>query len=334
MAIYFQGNEKEDFPSINAPNGWSYINDPGGWNRSYVRSTNRLLYTDWCETDTFSATDFYTHFFGGWGLLTNASPTYPIMGFYSGSTCYLGLWFNNSNGNYDGKYWNGSSWVTIFSSNAVFYNAAYNWDFYIKVGTSGTGEFKVYYNNQVIGSTNSLDTTFGGAVSSFTKVRMGVGNNNGVGAFYFSEVIVADWPTLGARLPTISPNAAGTYTEFAGGSYTAIDDLGLLSDFLTSNTANERMSAGFTDLSALGTGESIVNVKVLATASRDTVGPQNANLFTRISATDYHGSDQAVQTTLAAVPRPVQNWATSPATSSLWTVTEINAAEFGMRSRT
>lgn len=329
MAVYFQGNEYEDFATVNNATTYAttYVN-------SYVRTGMRFacLSTASAETSSFSANDFWTHYFGL--LVYNANtPAGGIVTFYSGSTAYLQIYHNDSTRYLEGRYWNGSSWVTCFTYANSQNTIAYAHDIYIKVGTAGTGEFKFYVNNQVAGYATGLDTTFGGAVSNFTKVRFDANYGLG-GIFYVSEVIVADWPTLGARLVTTYPNAAGTYTEFAGGSYTAIDDTALTSDLLTSNTNGERMSAGFFDIAALGSGESIANVKVTSATSRDTSGPQNANIFARISGTDYNGSDQAVQLNIATTPRVIQDWATSPATSSAWTVTEINGAEFGIRSRT
>jgi len=48
----------------------------------------------------------------------------------------------------------------------------------------------------------------------------------------------------------------------------------------------------------------------------------------RISGIDYEGTEQFLPTTYSPV---TQQYDTSPATASAWTVGEIDAAEFGIR---
>ena len=152
-------------------------------------------------------------------------------------------------------------------------------DVYIRRGSPGEG--RVYVNNVPAISTTVLDTTFGGAVSSYTAWRGNGCRNYFTGYAYYAEVIVADWNTIGAKLVTRIPDAAGTWNEWTGAGYTAVDEAVPTSDFMVSGTPNQRFSTSFSDFPAPGTGESIEAVRMSAALVKDAGGPQNYNYFAR-----------------------------------------------------
>ena len=335
MTVYFQGAEREDFILSNLA-GITH-NAGGGYNGTNSRCSMVVAAPNasyWMDTTTFSSSDFWTHFTGQWDG-NNVSPvaTYTVA-WFSGSTPYIGLSFDNSLITL--KYWNGSSWSTAMTSNQINpRDTMYTYDVHIKVGSAGVGEIRVYANGVPIVYTNSVDTTFGSTVSNFTKVRFASGSDNGFwGRTFYSEVIVADWNTLGARLQTLVPNAAGNYSQWVGAGYTAVDEITNSSDFMSSNTVDQRFSFGTSNASSLTATESIKGVKVVGTFTKDLTGPQAVDFFTRIGTNDYDGADQTATLTTSSNTCIYQFWANSPATSSEWTLSEVNSAEFGLRSRT
>ena len=64
----------------------------------------------------------------------------------------------------------------------------------------------------------------------------------------------------------------------------------------------------------------------------DSPTPTSLNLLLRTNATDYHGSDQTILSSLGVGLAEV--WTLNPDTGAAWTETEINEMEIGVRSRT
>lgn len=334
MTVYFQGTEKEDFVLSSISSNIS--NNATNYNASNVRCSLKITVEAsnyYANTASFSATDFWTHFNHALANYTGNFNDYTVA-WYAGATARIGLYLNTNVITL--KQWNGSAWSTIATTSA--FNPAsgrHIYDVYIKVGTAGVGEIRVYCDGLPAVYTNSFDTTFGGAVTAFTSMRLTSGvTNTSNGDSYYSEVIIADWNTIGSRLQTIIPNGAGNYNAWTGAGYTAVDELNPGADFMTAASTNLRFSTAFSDIGALATGEIIAGVKVAGAFTKDLASPQSVDYFTRISGTDYDGTDQTAPSATNSLTNISQSWATSPATSSAWTVTELNAAEFGVRSRT
>ena len=334
MTVYFQGTEREDFV-LSTVSAVSV--DGAAYNASNVRRSLKMTgnaAATYMETTTFSAPAIWTHFSLYWDDANNVTFAPTVVSWYSGATPRIGIYFQR---NYiEIKSYDGSSWSSL-GSTAMFqpHNTLNLYDVYVKVGNVGVGEVRVYVNGTPAVWSNSVDTTFGGAVSNFTAVRFTsqadvAGNCN---AFY-SEVIVADWNTIGSRVQLIYPNGAGNYNDWTGAGYTAVDETSPGADFMTSGTANQRFSTAYTDIGALAAGEIVAAVKVTGAFTKDLSAPQSLNYFARIGTTDFDGSDQTAPSATNALSSIGQIWQTSPATSAAWTVTEINGAEFGIRSRT
>ncbi len=337
MVVYFQGTEKEDFILTNTGSIGHSTTD-GTYNSTNVRCSISVLpvtSSTYMTTPSFSSNDFWTHFVASWNganLISGIAPITII--WYSGSTACIGLKLEG--GIITLKYWNGSSWITLatttqFNPDRVLLT----YDVYIKIGTVGTGEIRVYVNGIPAVYTNSFDTTFSGTVSAITSLRLTSGSDNGsYGGVWYSEVIVADWNTLGSRVQTLVPDASGTYAAWSNSAYTAVDEITIGNDLISSNTVNQRFSTGYSNVSALTATESIKAVKITGAFTKDLTGPQSVDFFARIGGTDYDGTDQTVPTATNANSTIFQYWANSPSTSTDWSVVELNATEFGVRSRT
>ena len=84
---------------------------------------------------------------------------------------------------------------------------------------------------------------------------------------------------------------------------------------------------------SLTVSRSFQNVLLSAALVKDAGGPQNYNYFARIGGTDYDGPDLAAPATIWTMTPASQLWNASPSTSGAWSQAELNAAEFGIRSR-
>lgn len=329
MTVYFQGAEKADF----VLSAWTPGVSHSTASTSFVAANSRASLIQgeessdavYMQSTSFSATEFWTHF----KRLTTAfsSSANPwFISWRSGGTPYIGLQATSGT-SVSLRWWNGSSWVTIGSFVTVADLETY--DVYIKVGNPG--QVRVYKDNLPVASSITIDTTFGGAVSAFDSIRMQCATAQFSTSTRYAEVIVADWNTIGSKLVTRIPDAAGTYSEWGGAGYTSVDELTEDNTMMASGTVDQRFSVTCTDFPALGTGESIEAVKVAGAIVKDAGGPQSVNFFTRVSGTDYHSSDQAAPASINGLR---QVYDVNPNTSAAWTVSELNAAEFGVRSRT
>ena len=72
-------------------------------------------------------------------------------------------------------------------------------------------------------------------------------------------------------------------------------------------------------------------VKLIASLNRDLIGPQSANFYIRRAGVDYDNTDMSLQ--LVQQPES-KTYTTDPATGDVWTATNLNAATYGIRSRT
>jgi hypothetical protein len=112
-----------------------------------------------------------------------------------------------------------------------------------------------------------------------------------------------------------------------------VDEVPYAGDMMVSGSSNQRFSLNFADVPALGTGESLQAVKISGAMVKDAGGPQSVNFFARIESADYDDIDQAAPAVINTTNPLSKLWEVSPATGQPWTLAELNAAEFGVRSR-
>jgi hypothetical protein len=133
------------------------------------------------------------------------------------------------------------------------------------------------------------------------------------------------------RVETLRPSGAGTTTDWtpsAGSNYQNVDDTTPNGD----TDYNKSKTAGAIDTYAMGdlatASGTVYGVQYLEYVRKDNAGSRTAAPVARIGGTDYAGTTQSVGDTYAYL-REVKE--TSPATSSAWTVSEINGMEYGIK---
>lgn len=282
----------------------------------------------------FSATDLWVHFNVYWYLdrSPNASEsTKSMFRLMAGGVQRIRVTPNNSDSMLL-EAWNGSSWtlLTSYSQSNMNYNSGrHTFDVHATVAVNGT--ITVYRDNTIILNVTNYDTTFGGTVSAFDEVRWGCPNVGFNSVTFYSEMIGADWNTIGSKLVSKGPDANGTYSDWTNDDFTVVDDIGLDGNYATSDAANQRVDWSMGSFPTPTANEQIVSVEINAMINRDNTGPQNANFFIRQGGTDYDANDKSVNDVQAPIK---ERYELNPATSTLWTDTALNSSTYGIRSRT
>lgn len=135
---------------------------------------------------------------------------------------------------------------------------------------------------------------------------------------------------------TLYPNGNGNYSQWVGSDADSVDNYLLVdettpntTDYVESGTAGNKDSYTFADLSAGVIG--VRGVAVRSYAAKSDTGPQQFRNFARVGGTDYAGASRAPNVTPSYAPFS-DIYEVNPATSALWTPTELNGAEFGVEA--
>jgi hypothetical protein len=227
----------------------------------------------------------------------------------------------------------GTGAVLATSSKVLALSTFYYVEFKVTVHDT-TGAFEVRVNSETWVSGSGIDTRNGGA-GIIDRARLG-GFVNLSYNWRADDWYVCDGTTglhntfLGdVRCEVISPSGAGAHTDWspsAGANYTTVDEKPANSDtdYNSSSTAAQIDTFAFGDL-AEATAD-IFAVQHYLFSRKDDAGSRTIRPKIRISGTDYSGANIAVTDTYKYDTEIVEQ---SPATSTDWTVSEVNGAEFG-----
>jgi hypothetical protein len=135
------------------------------------------------------------------------------------------------------------------------------------------------------------------------------------------------------RIETIYPSGAGNSTQFTpntGSNFAAVDESGGSDSdttYVASSTVGHKDTYTFGDL--VSTTGSVVAVQPHITHRIDTSGTRSLAIVTRSGGSEADSSNIAVTSTSYTQARELQT--VNPVTTSNWTISEINAAEFGIK---
>lgn len=136
------------------------------------------------------------------------------------------------------------------------------------------------------------------------------------------------------RVDCYLPDGNGNSSQLTGSDGNSTDNYQLVdessqngdTDYVQSATVNQKDTYTFADMSH--TPASIFGTQVNMTAKKDDSGTRSICSVCRSGGTDYDGDTQALSTSYVDY-RNINE--TDPATSSAWTRTNLNAAEFGVK---
>jgi hypothetical protein len=197
--------------------------------------------------------------------------------------------------------------------------------------TTGTYELRVDGTATGWCSGSGADTRNGGA-GTVTSLIM----SNGGGAYYCGVFIADDsgsaantWAgpsTFHCRVPS----AAGNYAQWTGNSgpnHTNVAESKEPDEDMTfnqSSTANQKDTFKGTAIPA--TSGSVYAIQHVLRTKQDGGAARTVRPLTRIGTTDYNGTSFNTPGSYAYRLEPVS---VSPATSSAWSISEVDGAEFG-----
>ena len=192
----------------------------------------------------------------------------------------------------------------------------------LNYGTNGTvnvwvdNNFCVSYTGNIASGGTTLD-----------RLHIKTYQITGYASGYFSEIIVADEDTRLMSLKTLVPNAAGDTNEWTG-AYTDVDEVVINdSDTVYTDTAEEDVQFNLTDMPA---GNFEIKAVIASARIADGLGTLDAQLGIKTNGSVNLGStitlDSGWQTAR-------QMWTQNPITASPFTVSEINALQAMVRSK-
>ena len=193
------------------------------------------------------------------------------------------------------------------------------------------GFIRWYVNGSLVREV--LGDTQNGASTVISKVRFrALGTSAGTTAphwLQFSQVIVSDEPTIGARLHTLELSA-GSVNEWAGtiADVTGVADSPLT--FIQETTIGDEILFAATDIAAINSGNEIKSL-VLSQSALAVPGAPVTNLRgrVRVGGTTYDGATKGLTSGFAKTQHFFE---LNPATSAKWTLAQANGAELGMEA--
>lgn len=173
-----------------------------------------------------------------------------------------------------------------------------------------------------------------GAVGDATKVGFGrtAGNSDTNKVGFLSQIIVSTQPTIGAKLYTVAPVAAGADSQWTG-AVTDVNHIGLDdTTFVSTDTVGNKQSFTITPPASLPTGLQIAAIRTSYRASRDASSAvNNLQPYFKIGGTDYNaGSPFALSTVTSSGSVIVE---TNPATSLPWQLADLTGFETGFEAQ-
>lgn len=200
--------------------------------------------------------------------------------------------------------------------------------------TTGTVEVKINEVSQF--SLTGLDTR-NGTPTTIDNLRIG---NTGTATAAYDDLYILDTsgsaPTndfLGdCRVQAIFPSTAGNSAQWTPLSSTNVSNVDETTpdgdtSYNSSSTANQIDSFNYTDLTP--SSATVYGVQYCLYARKDDAGTRTIAPLARIGSTDYPSATTHNLSTSYAYYLQIHEQ--SPATSSAWTVSEINGAEFGYK---
>lgn len=331
MPVFFQGAEIEDFDIVVGT--VTHVTTAGAFDATRARCAINMpaaaANSAYVEGLLSGVTEFWMHFELGVSSATVTTPS-NFMTIMNGATEVIGLRFVPTTGSIGTSsaiavYRAGTLFGTSSSAGAWATTATKKIDiWFAQTGFAGGGALKIFLNGVQIFSTESL-----GFSLSFDRFRLTNAAAGGINPRY-SQVIVADWSTIGSYLITSAPTGNGNDVAWTG-DYLNVDEITLDSTFVTSAAADQRESYTFAAVPTPAANEVIQNVKVEVWAARGALGgPQNINIYSETGGVNQDGPTAALNTTFAPVAR---NFAVNPVTSGIWTAADLNNTRFGIQSK-
>jgi hypothetical protein len=264
-------------------------------------------------------TAYYTQ---TWGPLNT-----QILSFYDESTEQMAIWINASTGKLEVR----KNGVLVETST---FTVPLNTWFYVefKVVFSNTGSYELRINGNPTPAANNggsaYDTT---ATANNYADRVTIHGKQG-GASYMDDAYLDDSTFQGdCRIEALFPSSTGNSTQLtpngAGSNWQCVDEAPPNddTDYVSSNNPGDKDTYGFGNLAtASGT---ILAVKVYVRAKKDSAGSRAIKTVARSGTTEVDGAANY----LSSSYQYYSDLSTTKPGGGPWTISDVNAAEFGVK---
>lgn len=334
MTILWQGSQMAAYSDIQAGTGGFSDQAGGGWfDPTYSDVGAQVTGTAFLEGDAGAGQTTFCvnalHVYGGGNLL--GGNTGQGMNLLDSSKV---PWFRLTNPTTSGVYlieqWSGSVWNTL--STLTLTPASSLWTF--NVGGLGTssGTITVHRGGVLLYAVAGQNFT---GIANLRYARFSCLGNDSTRSTW-TEQCIANHNLVNNRLKTVRATSNGTDATDGSGSYTDINENGQAfnndSSYieLTSATQHRSFKAGARTLAFPTSKGCSIGFRAM---KMDLTGPQNIKPYLLISGTRYYGTTFAL--TIGWLNYQYV-WTVNPATSSAWTMSDINSAglEWGLEAVT
>lgn len=281
----------------------------------------------------------YTGFVVGFAFKPTNTPLADseILTFLAGSTHAVAIVFTTTNK----LVAKNSGGTTVATTTSTFTNGSWYYVEFKVVIAGASGSVACDVN----GSADFTATTGNFGSTGVDGIRLGwsdaasvTGNSK---AFSIDDLYVLDTSAtphndfLGdIAIETIFPSAAGAHTQWtpdSGSNYARVNEhTGTYPDgntsFVSTQTTGNRDSYTFGDLTILS--GTVYGVRTKAYARKDNSGTRTFAISTRPGTTDNDGTTQTLGTSFQFFSEIAE---TNPDTAAAWTVSQVNATEFGIK---
>lgn len=231
----------------------------------------------------------------------------------------------------------GATVLSTSASSIAFGSFGYlEWKFTID---DSTGSYDVHYNGASMTSGTGVDTrNAANATANQFQLRASTGPG---GNYDFDDLYICDGTGSAnndfrgdTRVDCYLPSGNGNSSQLVGSDGNSTDNYLLVdessqngdTDYVQSATVNNKDTYAFADMAHMPT--SIFGVQINMIAKKDDSGTRSICAVTRSGGSDTDGTTQALSTSYLCY-REIRE--TDPNTSTAWTRTDLNNAEFGVK---
>lgn len=195
------------------------------------------------------------------------------------------------------------------------------------------GTFEVRVNGVSVLSGSGQDTRNGGAVGTINTWRFTTSGATDDFDDWYGSPASADWKSNPRAIGQL-PNSDGGVLQWTCSTgtthYVLVDDAtpGGDTDYVSDSTSGNRDTYGYPAV-GVGSGSTVYGVMIRIWARKDDAGARTITGVVRIGSTNYDNGTTYALTSSYAPYEPL--WTTDPSTSSAWSVSGVNGAEYGIK---
>lgn len=280
---------------------------------------------------------------GAWSLGSSNGGPVLVFGFYEiGTGFHVGVWIDSS-----GRLSVRRSTTLLGSTYAVPYPAGYHFLELAATIHDSAGEYELRLDGDTILSGSGVDTRNGGA-GIVDRIHIAGGVNTGDGAtmsYSLADLYVCDGVDSGVagapnddflgdvRVERLLPNGNGNSSDLVGtdadstDNYLHVDETPPDDDtsYVESSTAGDEDTYAYADLTpAAG---SVLGVQLVPRARKTDAGARTIASVTRLGTSEEDSADKTLASSYAYLPDIRE----ADPDGNQWTISNVNAAEFGVK---